>query len=125
MNEMVKYLTIVLVLTITAYVFLKPIVTHENEYKVVIVNISNHDVSKVEIIGPGSNTFEMGTIREGHIQDYIFTPKQDGVLEYLIIQNDQSLRGIIESNLKKGDKGDIYVVVGERYKVKIYDEFDI
>jgi len=125
MNEMVKYIAIILVLTITAYIFLKPIVTHENEYKVVIVNISNHDISKVKITGPGTNSYEMGTIREGHIQDYIFAPAQDGELEYLITQNDQSLRGAINSNLKKGDKGDIYVVVGERYNVKIYDEFDI
>jgi len=125
MNEMTKYITIVLVLTITAYIFLKPIVTNENEYKVVIVNISDYDISKVEITGPGDNAHEMGIIREGHIQDYIFIPEQDGALEYLITQNNQSLRGVINSSLKKDDKGDIFVVVGERYTVKVYDEFEL
>jgi len=125
MNLIPKYLAVLVVLIAASYFYLEPIVTHEDKYKVVIVNKSEYKISSVEITGPGENIHEMGIIKKTRIQDYIFEPEQDGSLEYFITQNGQEIRGTINNSLKKNEAGDIYVVLGERYKVKVYDEYDI
>jgi len=122
---MTKYLAALVVVIIASVVILKPIVMHENEYKVVVVNMSEYKISHVEITGPGTASRKMKAIKQGHIQDYIFIPEADGTLEYTITQNSQTLNGVIHDNLKKGETGDIYVVLGEMYQVNIHDEFDI
>ncbi|HFD32547.1 MAG TPA: hypothetical protein ENJ28_07600 [Gammaproteobacteria bacterium] len=124
MNNMLKYSLFVVVTTIISVVILMPIVTHENEYKVVIVNASEHPISSVVISGAGVESNKLGPIKPGYLQDFIMTPLEDGALKYHMVQSGQQLNGIINKDLKKGDVGDIYVVMGELQKVKIYDEYE-
>ena len=107
-----------------AIVMLKPIVLHEHEYKVIIVNTSEHAVNNVVLHGPESSSGNIGPIQVGKLQDYFFSPRKDGVLRYTILQNNKTLQGVVNNHLKKGDTGKKYLVIGELYKVRIYDEFD-
>jgi len=97
---------------------------HENEYKVVIINTSERPVSSVTISGAGTKPNTIGPIRVGHMQDYFFIPPQDGELTYSIKQANQEFSGIINANLKKEEVGQKYIVVGELFKVKVFDEYD-
>lgn len=124
MNHIVKYGLSVFVVIVISVVFLKPILTHENEYRVVIVNISERPVSSVIISGAGANTTQIGPLSVGNMQDYYFVPTQNAELTYTINQDKQSFSGIINNDLKKGDVGEIYVVIGEMHQVKIYDDYD-
>ena len=125
MTDLNKYLAVLITTIVAAVVILKPVVTNENEYKVVVVNVSEYPIANAMISGPGGKSYDMGTIQPGNIQDYIFKPEHEGVMEYTIKQNSQTLTGVINSELKKGDTGDIFVVLGEMYRVKIHEEFDI
>ncbi|MDH5256459.1 MAG: hypothetical protein OEX07_00575 [Gammaproteobacteria bacterium] len=124
MNHIVKYGLSVFVIIVISVIFLKPILTHENEYRVVIVNISERPVSSVIISGAGANTTQIGPLSVGNMQDYYFVPTQNAELTYTINQDKQSFSGIINNDLKKGDVGEIYVVIGEMHQVKIYDDYD-
>jgi len=124
-NQLVKFGLLVVVVIITAFVGLKPIVNHENEYRVIIANASEYPISSAIITGAGQNSGKIGPIKVGKINDFIFTANQDGALEYSIKQNDRELTGVINADLKKNQVGEIFVVLGEMYKVRIEDEFDI
>lgn len=126
MNKLNIYGFVLLVTVVTiATVALKPIITHENEYMVIVANTSEHVISSVVISGAGGNSGKLGPIQPGMLRHYIFTPSEDGVLEYLIIQSEHEIQGTINADLKKGDTGEIYVVIGEMYQVKIQDELGI
>jgi len=124
-NHLVRFGLVVLVGLLVTFVVLKPIVYNEDKYKVVIVNTSEHAITSATITGVGQDSGKIGPIQVGKVNDYIFTPEEDGVLEYTIKQNDRELKGVISSTLKKNDVGKIYVVVGEMYKVRIKEKFDI
>ena len=123
-NNTIKYVVFVIIAITASFIFLKPIVTHESEYRVVVVNTSERPISSIIISGAGTNSSKIGPIRVGDMQDYYFTPTQDGALSYSIIQNKRELNGIINADLKKEEKGEIYVVIGEMHKIKIYDDYD-
>ena len=124
-NPLTKFGLLVLAGLLITFVALKPIVYNEDKYKVVIVNASEHPITSATITGVGQNSGKIGPILVGKINDFIFTPEEDGVLEYSINQNDRELTGIVNGALKKNDVGKIYVVVGEMYKVRIEENFDI
>ena len=124
MNHTVKYVVFVIAAITISFIFLKPIVLHEGEYKVVIVNTSERPVTSVVISGAGTNSDKIGPIKVGYMQDYFFVPTQNGPLHYRIVQNKQHLDGVIKADLKKAETGDIYLVIGEMQKIKIYDDYD-
>jgi len=126
MDKLGKLSLIALVVIITvSYFFVKPLVYNDNDYKVIIVNVSEHDISTVTITGPGIDSAQaIGSILVGNLQDYVAVPNQDGILRYSITQNGHILTGIVNASLKKGDVGEIYVVIREMYKVEIHDWFD-
>ncbi len=113
------------VIIVVSYIFVKPLVYNDNDYKVIIVNVSEHDISDVTLTGPGIDSGRaIGSILVGNLQDYVAVPNQDGVLKYRIMQNGHTLTGIVNNSLKKGEVGEIYVVIREMYKVEIHDWFD-
>lgn len=114
----------IIVITI-ATIALKPIVKNELEYKVVIANTSEHIIKSVSIFGAGQDSGPIGPIKPGKQRHYIFIPEQDGSLEYLIHQNSKTIEGTVNANLKKGETGKVFVVIGEMYKVKVKDELGI
>ncbi len=117
-------LAFVVVIALATY-FLKPIIFHENEYKVVFANTSEHNVTKVRIYGAGEDVQREGPIRPGHVRDFIFEPKQDGVLRYSIVQHGRELAGVVNANLHAGDTGEVFVVLGELSRVRIKDKLDL
>ena len=125
MNATVKYSIFVVATIVISFFYLKPIVTHADEYKVVIVNTSEHPIVSAVITGAGTQSHKIGPIRVSEIQDYFFKPSEDGALTYTIIQNSKTMNGIINESLKRGSTGDVYVVVSELQKVRVYDEYDI
>ncbi len=126
MNSFIKIgiVTFVIVL-IFAIVLLKPIITSELEYKVVVVNTSEQTLSSVTILGAGENSGPIGPIEPGHKRHYIFTPQQAGQLEYSIVQHGKVVRGLIDEDLQAGESGEIFVILGELHKVKIQDFIDL
>lgn len=126
MNKLITTLVVTSTIVVgAAVILLKPIVMNENEYRVVFANTSEHNITSVSIIGAGEHSGQVGPIKPGHIRHFIFTPKENGILEYVIIQHNQVFTGVINNDLHAGDTGEIFVVLGEMHKVKIYDEFDI
>ena len=123
-NQLVKFGLLVAVVSFVAYLILKPIVYNEEQYKVVFVNISEHAISSAKISGSGQNFDEIGPIHVGMLNDFIFTPLQNGALKYTINQNGRELTGVIKDTLKKNEIGEIFVVVSEMYKVSVKDEFE-
>lgn len=124
MNSTTKYVIFVIVAITVSFLFLKPIVTHKHEFKVVIVNTSEKPIANTTIYAEGMPPREMKTIRIGHMQDYIFLPAQSGPLRYSMTLGKRQFDGIINANLKKGETGDVYVVVGELQKIRVFDEYD-
>jgi len=124
MNNILKYGVFVFVAVIASFFYLKPILQHEGEYRVVVVNTSERPVSHIEITGKGIDKRVIGPLHVGDMQDYYFIPSQDGDLLYSVSQDKQKFNGIIKANLKKNEEGKIYVVVGEMHQVKIYNEYD-
>ena len=123
--SLVKFGLLVFAGLLIMFIVLKPIVYNEDKYKVVIVNASEHPITSATITGVGQNSGKIGPILVGKINDFIFIPEEDGVLEYSIKQNDRELTGVVNGALKKNDVGEIYVVVGEMYKVRIKENYDI
>jgi len=123
--SLVKFGLLVFAGLLITFIVLKPIVYNEDKYKVVIVNASEHPISSAIITGVGQNSGKIGPILVGKINDFIFIPEEDGVLAYSIKQNDRELTGVINDTLKKNEVGEVFVVVGEMYKVSIKENFDI
>jgi len=124
-KPMLIFVSIVIVTITVAVIFLKPIIFHENEYKVVVVNMSEYPISHMTVSGAGEDSSRIGPINPGKYRHYIFTPKQNGKLEYLVVQNKRNLRGVINDNLQIGDVGEIFVIVKEMYKINVRSEFDL
>jgi len=124
MNSIVKYSIAVLVTALVATVILIPIVTNADKYKVVIANTSERPITSLVISGGGIESPAIGPIAVGDFQDYLLTPLSDGELKYSIVQDKKNIKGVINPNIKKGEVGDIFIVVGELYKIKILDEYD-
>jgi len=124
MNIITKYIIFVVVTVIASFLFLKPIIYHDHEYRVVVVNASEMSIPSITITAAGMPPKTMGPIRAGYIQDYVFLPAQNGPLSYSMIQGKQTLNGTIKTELKKNETGDIFVVVGELFKVRILNEYD-
>jgi len=123
MNSMIKYGLLAFISITIAVIFLKPILTHEHEYRVVVVNISERPVSNITISGAGIEPKNIGPIQVGNMQDYYFILPQDGQLSYTITQDKHQFDGIITPNIKKAEVGKRYIVIGEMYKVKVYDDY--
>lgn len=126
MDKIVKIGVVVFILVISiAVAYLKPIVMHEKEYKVVTVNLSEQPITSIIISGAGVDSGKIGPINPGQLHDFFFQPIENGSLEYSIMQNEREIKGVINDMLKIGDTGEIYVQVGEMFKVKIEDKLTI
>ena len=123
MNNTLKYVAFVIIAITASYIFLKPILSHDNEYRVVVVNTSERPISSIVVSGAGITSHTMGPIRVGDMQDHYFIPSENGELKYTITQDKQEFNGIINAELKKAETGDIYLVMGEMYKIKIHDDY--
>lgn len=124
MSSTTKYVIFVITAITLSFIFLKPIVNHENEYRVIVVNTSEQAISSATISAEGMPPKQFTSIRIGHIQDHIFLPAQTGPLTYSITLGTQQLDGIVKANLEKGETGNVYIVVGELHKIRILDEYD-
>jgi len=126
MNKHIKIIIAAVLFFAISFIFvLKPMIFHENEYTVVFANRSEHIISSVVVSGAGENSDKLGPIQVGKIQDFIFIPKQDGVLKYTIVQNNREIKGVIEKDLKKGEVGEVFVLVNELYKIRVTKDFKI
>ncbi len=124
MSLTLKYVIFVVVIITASIIFLRPIIGHHKEYRVAIVNTSEHAINNIIISGAGANSDKIGPIKVGDMQDYYFIATQNGELTYTITQGSQTFNGIIRAGLQKDETGDVFVVMGEMHKIKIYDSYD-
>jgi len=122
-NQLVKFGLVICIVAVVAYFVVEPIVYNKDEYRVVVVNTSEHPISSFTITGAGQNSGKIGPIHVGMLNEFTFTPNKNGVLEYLINQNGREFSGVVNDNLKVNDTGQIFVVVNEMYKIHIADEY--